>query len=499
MKKILSVVLAVMMLAGIGILSAGAEGEYQKEVVFSSSLTITNLDPQASDSYFLMNCTHDSLVGFYNAESQTFPAELATSWEWTDAITLVLTIRENVLFSDGSVMTPEDVVYSLKRATGDTMKGKSAMAYMADAAVTGENQVTITLTEPYVDFLYTLSLPYVCIVSQKACEADPDNGAQIGTGLWIVDDFMTGDHLSMVRNDNYWGETTPTERLTYRYISENATRVIALQTGDIDLAHNLNTADWHYVEEDPNLLLAKYSSAVLDFIAFNVDQFPASDINFRKAVALALDYDDVMWAYTDGTGLVAESYWGIDGFGYKAIGRYEQNIEEAKELLKKVFPDGNATVEVCYYGEERTAFLQIVQEQLKAIGLELTFNEMDKTGFQANCKWSVANHVMAATSLTWNSQGDGCRSYLHSGSNYNFSHNTDPHVDELIDTAASETDTAKRLELYAELQQYWYDQVFSIPLYYPMKALGYKKAATGFDFNGPATQNDVRYIQIPVN
>ena len=88
-----------------------------------------------------------------------------------------------------------------------------------------DTTVQMKLSSPNVDWLYTLSVAHMGIVSEKALADDPEEGGKIGTGAWIVDSYVPSDYVKVKRNDNYWGQEPETETITLKYMPENSAPV----------------------------------------------------------------------------------------------------------------------------------------------------------------------------------------------------------------------------------------------------------------------------------
>ena len=165
------------------------------------------------------------------------------------------------------------------------------------------------LKEGNIDLLYTLSNEYMAVVNREAVTADPTNGGSIGTGAWINKEFVSGDHTTLEVNEKYWAEVPVTKVLEFRYISEGSARLIALETGEIDVCQSPNNTEHEVIKSNKDLILEAYPSSALTYLSFNMDTFLGEDQNLRLAIAHALDNVAIIDGAASGFGTVANSMW----------------------------------------------------------------------------------------------------------------------------------------------------------------------------------------------
>ena len=129
--------------------------------------------------------------------------------------------------------------------------------------------LVMELVSPNNDWLNMLTLPTAVIMSEKACKDDAVEGPGVGSGAWKIDSYKFGDYTKIVANNDYWGEKANAETFTFRYIPENSARVIALQTGEIDICADPDPLELNYIKEDPKLELQQWKGGSLTYLAFN--------------------------------------------------------------------------------------------------------------------------------------------------------------------------------------------------------------------------------------
>ena len=165
---------------------------------------------------------------------------LAESWKKLDPLTYEITLRKGVTFHNGDELTAEDAVFTLRRMT--TPKAAAVKAYGANIDPDGFKIIDrytfqVKATSPMAAFLSYLNHSSSYIMNKNAVEAEGDNYGRhpVGTGPFKFSEMLKGDHVSFERFDDYWGLKPRFKSLIMRTIPEPASRVIELETGNVDL------------------------------------------------------------------------------------------------------------------------------------------------------------------------------------------------------------------------------------------------------------------------
>ena len=495
MKKAIIIILSLMFVATFAF--AGGSGEtqtaaapsgpvYKESIVLGDGSQITTGDPQSINNMQhnrIFKCSHNTLVS-YNSATSSYEPELATSWEWSsDLLTLTLKLRNDVTFQNGEKFTANDVKYSYERIMGMNSTASSKFVGVLDhVEVVDDYTVKLVLVSPNVDWLDTLALPLASIVNQKAIEADELKGPWVGTGMWIITDLEEGDFVHMVKNDNYWGGTTPTRELTFRYIPEESARLIALQNGEIDVCIGPADTELVYIRSDKNLVLIEIPSATCCYFSFNTSKGPGSDENLRLALAYSINYEDVIFGASSGTGTRAISNWGPVTFGYyDGFGDYERNLDLAKEYLAK---SAYKEILISVRDDERMRAAQIIQSNAREIGLTVNIEKIEAAALTAKSAFKTAEHESMIYTLGWNSYGDDASRAYGVGSNTNKATLTNDRVMELLEIGRSTTDAEARKAAYAEIQTLNHEHAWYLPLYYTGLAVATRTGVSGVIWEG---------------
>ncbi len=201
----------------------------------------------ASFGYSLV---YDSMLK-YNSNSETMEYEpnLVTEWAFNDDCTeLVLTFRDDVYFSNGEQMTPEDALFSMHTYVDAASISSTFYTEINwDACVVDGNDLTIVFHNPCPAFLATISAPTFGAVLSKdyieSTEVEACYTTAVGTGPYTLEEVMMGSYSVYQRRDDYWGELPDAEQITIKYYTEPTAMFIDFETGGIDVAVGISEAD----------------------------------------------------------------------------------------------------------------------------------------------------------------------------------------------------------------------------------------------------------------
>jgi len=289
---------------------------------------------------------------------------LATSWRAIDPFTWEIKLRHGVKFHDGSDFTAKDVVFSLERP--NTLTGSPAPFTQFVKAIVGKKivdpyTVRLKTATPYVLLPYDLNS--IFIVSKKAASgasnADFDSGrAAIGTGPYKFVSFARSDRIEMVRNDAYWGAKPAWEKVTLRLMTNDAARLAALLSGDVDVIENVPTQDVAMLSHNSKFKIDRQVSWRTLF--WHMDQWrnqtpdvtdksgrplatnPFKDVRVRLALSLAINREAIVSRIMEGLAIPASNLVSPGIFGHNdAIPVPAYDPERSRKLLAQAgYPDG---------------------------------------------------------------------------------------------------------------------------------------------------------------
>ena len=368
--------------------------------------------------------------------------------------TYTFTLREGILFHDGTNVTVEDIKYSIERCADTSGEGTllvSAFSNIESVEIVDEKTVSIHLVEADTDFLSELA---VAIIPEH--NEDPD-GTAIGTGPYQFVSRSIQDNIVLTRFDDYWGTKANIRDITLKVIADGDMIVTNLKSGSIDMfcrlttdqANELAGSDFTVYEGTMNLVQAMY---------LNNDFEPFQDVRVRQALCYAIDPQGILDLGFEGKGtIVGSSMFPAFGKYYMAelSDMYPQNIEKAKELLAEAgYPDGfsfTITVPSNYQPHVDTA--QIIVEQLKEINVNATINlvEWDTWVSEAYVGRNFEATVVGVDASTLTARAMLERFTSDNGKNFiNFNSEA---YDTAFFNAINSTDDAEKTQYYKECEQ----------------------------------------------
>lgn len=449
-----------------GQMTTGDEHEITEETKYAEKINIITdntkialLDPQTPTG-----ATSSSLTAFKIIYSRLmkqvgteYVPELAVSVDTEDAQHFAVKLRDDVYFHNGEKMTAYDVEFTMNRAkeSGAGSPVYSKWSCIDTIEVIDDTTLNITLSAVNVDFIKDLAYSACGILCKKAVEADAEKGTWIGTGPYKVTDFVSNESVELEAFDKYWGEAPITKYLSMKYVAEETARYIALQNKEADVVFSINAINFPEIEANPEYRAYAYVVHNAMFLAFNVTKPIMNDINFRYAVAYAMNRDELIIGARNG---YAEkpangAFWGY-GTEYmdETIPVIEHDLEKAKEYLAKSSYNGE-TIEIAAALNEAVLSAQMLQEQLGAIGIKVEVYQTDTTGMNAYAKWGENQAQMVAYTGGWSTLASSCRPWYYPGNSYNRAAYDNPVVNELLDRAPTVVDEAEREEIYKEVQR----------------------------------------------
>ena len=268
-KKLLSAVLsgalALTCLAGCGQTSdpgqttSSTEGEAKNELVFVNYRDIRDLNPHLyAGEMYAQSILYDTLVSITD---DGYEGCLAESWTISeDGCVYTFNIRDNVYFSDGTLCDANAILANFNAIIENKERHTwlEMMNLLVGVSAPDSDTFVIELSEPYYPMLTELGCirPFAMISPNCMIDGSTKDGVDgyIGTGPYVLTDFVTDEYAVFERNENYWGEAPAIEKITVKVIPDNQTRIMALEKGEIDLIFGKNMLDAdaisQYVDSD---------------------------------------------------------------------------------------------------------------------------------------------------------------------------------------------------------------------------------------------------------
>lgn len=520
---------AIVALAATAMMSVAADA---KTFRYSTTGDILGLDPH-SNNEGPTNTMKTNVYGrlIHRLPDLSLEPDLATDWERIDETTWHFTLREGVTFHNGNAFNADDVVYSFKRQTQED--GEMAFALASVDSVNKIDDLTIEMVTKGPDPILLLNMPNFYIVDQEYIEEndafDATKGAgkvnfantnANGTGPFKVVEWVQDNKVVLEPFEDWWNQANRTGNVTraeFTPIANDATRVAALLSGEIDLIYPVPLQDIQRLEGDGNIDVLQGPELRTIFLGF--DHFrdelldmpgsgknPFKDVKVRKAFAHAIDTSAIQRVVMRGastpTGLMIAP--GINGFQEDMNIPYAHDPEQAKALLAEAgYADGFPVTLDCpndrYVNDEAicTAIVPMLQRigidvSLNAQTKSLHFNHIREPGGNASSffmlGWTPGSydaHNPLQNVMTMDGDGQG---------SWNPGRYSHPEIETLADQIAVTVDEGERNELIRKAFQIHYDDVGYLPLHQQALAWGVRSDTVESVIQRPFNDVDLRTV-----
>ncbi len=479
MKKSFLIIFSVMLVAICG--SCGKKNN--NALIVGSSLDgVISLDPaevfEVPGSEYIDN-TYSTLVVSDPKNPEVIMPNIAESWEISaDQKTLTFKIKPGIKFASGNVLTAHDVAFSLQRAVLLKKNPSEIISQFGFTEANVKEKIRATDNETVVfemDDVYASTLVLYCltsgvasIVDQKEVishEVDGDLGHgwlkthHAGCGPFKLKVWKPKEILSMEAHAEYFKGAPKLKEVIYQHIAENATALLMLEKGDIDLFKNLGLTGEQISKERKNVRIERIAQGSTRYLLLN-QKVPALRIpEVRQAIRHLIDYNGIVEATLKGEAFVHQTFIPQGYFGALNENPYDYNVEKARALLEKVGLLDKLTLTLETQNAEQG---QMLQSSFENGGITLKISQGDSK--QLLTKYRERNYELGlafwmpdyfdphtnATTFSRNPDNDdtgSSKTVLWRSSWF------DPELNTLTEQAKKEGNAEKRKALYHELQR----------------------------------------------
>jgi peptide/nickel transport system substrate-binding protein len=383
-------------------------------LVVALSGDINRTDPSLVDdanSTYVEQQVEETLVTLKPGTGDVIIPALATEWSVSpDGLNYTFKIRPGVKFHDGTALDAAAVKVNFDRWLNIPKAYVDlGYTYYIDTVITSQvagvttpdaSTVVVALKAPNSSFPVQMTLTPFAISSPKALAdgnaSAPDfknnkyatggPPAMVGTGPFMFKEWVPGDHVTLVKNPNYWNASAGgpyLDQITFKPITDTTATLNALQSKDVDLAMQMSPVDTPTVTSDTNLQAIDRGSACnVGVLGMNQTHKPFDNPKIREAVAYAVDRKALVDAFFGGAGVVP-STWAPPGTLYaKELAIPEYNPDKAKQLISESGVT-DLSFDFWYPSAVTRAYMPDPKGEFEAI-----LSDLEKVGFKPNPKTS---------------------------------------------------------------------------------------------------------------
>ncbi len=487
------------------------------DLVFAVHSEASSLDPGASNdvpSSVVQANIYETLVK-RDDENNIIPG-LAEKWELIDDTTYEFTLRQGIKFHDGEDFNAEAVKASLDRIRDSKVASPRYFLFemVTDIEVVDDYKIRIKTEYPFAPLLAHLSHNGGSIISPKSIEADYaaiENGkkagsvisaAPVGTGFFKFVSWTPGNEIKLEKNDDYWGDKAHVDTVTFKVISESATRNADLERGFAQIAEYVQPIEVAGINNSDYGSVNQKASSSLSYIGFNTEKAPFDDVRVRKAISMMVNKTDIIDGVFEGFGIPAKGPLAPGVFGYNEdVHPIEFNPEEAKKLLAEAgYADGFKTKIWTNDNPQRVDIAVLLQASLKELNIDVEIEQMEfGTYLEKTAKGEHDMYILGWSTPTGDADY-GMYALFHSsqkGNPGNRSFYENAEVDKLLDEGRRETNPDERIKIYNIIQERLIEDAPMVYIHHQEYLTGISNHITGFsvDTSGIYQLQHVQFVE----
>lgn len=490
--------------------SSGNAAPAKTELVYSSWMSITVIDPQKG------NATAQSAERpVFSALLDTKPGthellpDLAEKYEVSaDGKTYTFHLRKGVKFHKGfGELKASDVVFTFNRIRDPKTPSRYSVNYKSVESITAPDDYTVVfkLKTPDVAFPYLLSGAFqgAYIYSEKAVAQYGDTIGQnpIGSGPYQLEELIPQNKVVYTANPDYYNGAPQIKKLTYLQIPNDNTSFMAFQKGEIDAMVTQTPEILEQAKAQKDVTIQQIPQFSDSLLFMNTKVKPFDDIRVRQAMAYAIDKDEIVNTVFGAINSPAKGYVPsiAQGFTTEGVTQYQYNPDKAKELLTQAGYANGFTITTKQNNSPSTQrVFTVLQAQLAKVGIKLDFQAVQLP------EWQKFQQSGTAQFGWWSGVAPTDIQYFMK--TYYYGASTPPGnnaayytgIDDILNKAMQESDANERADLYKQAQQKLSQDVPYIPLYESKCNLITKKNLEGLvpggDFSTDVRFGDAHFV-----
>ncbi|MGL4730709.1 MAG: ABC transporter substrate-binding protein [Clostridium sp.] len=463
--------------------SAKTESVQEQEIkdggtmVFSSSTDPTCLNPFFQNNrvtFTVNNAIFDPLFVVDKDETRYYLAE--TMEVSKDMLTYKIKLKDNLKWHDGKKITADDLVYTVNIAK-DEKQGISAR----DTFIIGNKEVEakkiddltveFKLPQPYAPFDAGIGslriLPKHVFEGEKDLAKSEKNNTPVGSGPFKFKEWKKGEMVVLERFDDYYSGKPHLDSVVYRITPDVNSSRVAFENGEISAMY-VGEESYEKFSKDSKFKTYKFEEGMLNYLILNEKNENLKKKEVRQAISYALNKEELLKTIFKNLENTQKAYSILapsTKYYTEDVEKYEQNVEKAKELMKKAGVDKMKLNFQYIEGDDN--LVMMVKQQLEPIGIEIEPQAIDANTFFAKLFGEADRDFdIVYNGYVMGSDPDGYSSAFVSDGDMNAQFYVNKELDKLWEDGAKEIDTNKRKEIYEKIQKQLAEDAVVYPIEY---------------------------------
>lgn len=467
--------------------STSTAKKYGGTVTVAITQDIDSLDPHKTTSAGTREVFYNVYEGLVKPDvnGNLIPAVAGGYSISEDSMKYTFELRKGVKFSDGTLVTVQDVIYSLKRCAGlldvsdPEVSVVSAFSIITDIREAGEGVIEITLSEPSTELICYLT---TAIIPANHAEK---TGAPSGVGPFRFESYTPLQEYTIVKNVNYYNPELPyLDKVTFKIMTDSDAAFMEVLSGAIDVFPYITADQAKQLTADYNIEVG--GMALVQALFVNAAVKPFDSFEVRQALNYAVDRQFIIDMVADGRGTLSCSgmYPGFAKYYDATLETYyTKDIAKAKELLAQAgYPDGfEFTIKVPSNHKTHVDTAQVIAEQLKEVGITVKVDSIEWASWYSDV-YKGEQYEGTVIGLDANLAPSDVLRFYPSDSSKNFMNYSSTAFDEVFAKAKVEVDDAKKVAYYKELQKYLAEDAAAVFIQNPALIVAVNKRLGGYTF-----------------
>lgn len=458
-------------------------------LTYGQNFPIQIADPhnqKGSADHAIFFNVYDRLVELDQSTLQPKPS-LATSWRSVNDTTWELKLRTGVKFSDGTPFDSAAAKASMERA----MNSASAKAFTGNfASIEAPDPQTLVIKTktPYAQTIFNLGVGQLSIIPPSAIAQGNDWLAThaIGSGPFLLTEWTPNERFVLERNPSYWGEKPKLDKVVIKMLTNDSSRLAALQAGDVDVAVGPPAQSVKGLAADAKFDVVKAPQVSVWFVMYNLQDPVMKNLKFRQALNMAVNRQALNDQACEGLLRTASTWLPPEALGAKETDpgvKIEYNPEKAKQLLAESGVNLSTVnlqlipqIPLC--GDP---VVLAIQEDLRKVGVKAEITKVDavtsndryqKGTYQLGPQGWQALDPDSSLRRTWSDKGP-----------FGYPHVGRPDFEAKIDQASATLDDAKRYAIYKDIFKQMVDEAWFMPVFYQVTIVAQTKKLQGMKYH----------------